>query len=254
MKILNIVLHSDSVTDPARSFDSSAYEEMYKSLSEYYSRFNNVRTVFVLFSEDLLRLHEFQGDKLILKGRESIMPGLMIKSLEAFILCDAVQYDYVVRTNISSVINFKNFEKLFESELYKGIEYSGGFVWTLNHLEPVNGIVNRKYFGIRYASGTLACYKTSTIQKLLRLRHYIDYSVCEDLSFGVFCKTVLGEDVIPFPSGKAIMNTNDLDLSVKMELITQANDQHNPILWRNKSSSRKHDAECIKFICELVAP
>lgn len=252
MKILHIVVHSREITNLERGFDGEAYEKMYKSLSHLYAMQPNVRTIFVEFSNSIQNSFLLEGDRLILKGKESIIPGLMVKTLEALMICSAEEYDYVVRSNISSVINFQNLISYINLDQNKNINYLGGFVWLLNWIDPVNGIVDDKYFGTRYASGTLALFSKECIKKIIRYRHFIDYSICEDLAFGVFCTKFLGLETQQLPPQKSIMNQQLFDIELKKIKIKEINTEFSPILWRNKTESRLHDAECVDYICELL--
>ena len=96
-RVLHLVLFSHDVY----------YDSMYALLSPYYASCPNVRSYFYTFSPDISGEFELSGDILYIKGTETYIPGILDKTIKALRYFEPQfqDYDYVVRTNISTLTN-----------------------------------------------------------------------------------------------------------------------------------------------------
>jgi hypothetical protein len=166
-RFIHLVLYSDQ------------YHDMYLSTRDYYSLITP--TYYYSFSEDLSSDYELRGDRLLLKGRESYLPGILEKTVRA--LAVFKDYDYIIRSNASTVVDLVQLQR--ELSL-RPIDYGGSFVHTLQWLDPANGITDRRHWGTRYASGTCIILSRRAVEQLLQSS--IDYSVIDDVAIGVSMK------------------------------------------------------------------
>jgi hypothetical protein len=240
VKIVNLVLFNDNNND---------YCEMYKILSKYYKIYNNVTTYFYKYNNAIENDFELIDDVLNIKGNESFVPGILNKTLEAFKYIDKniLDYDYIIRVNISSIIDYK----ILSDELEKNpMEYWGGTnVPNLSWYDPPCGIVDNKYFGIQFSSGTNIIISKNGMKILLDNINLIDKSIIDDVAIGILFTTL---------NIKANIIVNDRFVFVPM---INSNEELDNILakqyivYRNKQHFRHIDVIQMKMItskiCEL---
>lgn len=117
MKVLMLIISSPSLNS------------VYASLKEVWASYMNTNSAIDSF---FIEYHPeknmaVEGNTVYIKGRESYHPGCREKTIDAlnFFLNSDVKYDYIVRTNISSLWNFtallKYLETLPKINLYAGI-------------------------------------------------------------------------------------------------------------------------------------
>jgi len=118
MKILHLVLYSDN---------TDYYKKMYKLTSEYYKIFSDrIDTYYYKFDNSITEEFLLVDNILNIKGSESYIPGILNKTIKAFkyFAPKIDEYDYILRSNISSVINFtKLFEFLETNEINIGMYF-----------------------------------------------------------------------------------------------------------------------------------
>ena len=77
LNILNLVLYSDDIH----------YTQMYEITRKYYSTFPYVNTIYYKFSSEITDDYLLQGDILLIKGTETLVPGVLDKTIKAFKFC-----------------------------------------------------------------------------------------------------------------------------------------------------------------------
>jgi hypothetical protein len=236
MRILNLVLFSPDMY----------YQEMYKITSSYYKRFGFVDTVYYYY-DDIDEPNKRDGDFLIIRGKECRDSSITTKTILAFeyfqsSLCN---YDYVIRTNISSIVQFDLILSL------PNISY-GGYLMNLKWLDPPSGIHDDTHFGTIFASGTCIIFSSQLIQQILENRHDINETIMDDVAFGIFAK-------------KHFVETTDLtSCTLFMKKCEDENDLYSylkeykkMICYRNRvdvhSKNRLVDVEQMKCIVKFLA-
>jgi hypothetical protein len=169
MKILNLVLYSDN---------DEIYSQMYEALSGYYKGFSDVTTYFYKYSENITDNIEVSGDIINIKGRESYMPGILNKTIDAFMLFknngEYEKYDYIIRSNISSIVNFSLLSEQLE---LNPVEYYGSTNIGYITLDNTN---------IPFASGTNIVMSKKGYMIFVDNINLLDKSFIDDISIAVF--------------------------------------------------------------------
>jgi hypothetical protein len=211
LKFLNLILYSENIPE---------YIEMKEILSEYL-KLKNIRHYFYCYKEDIKKDYEIIDNVVYFNGIDSHHPGCLDKTLKVFSLFENEDYDFIIRTNISTVINFEILEKeIFDNNILYGTSYN----LKLNWLDPEFGIVNKKYFNTLYPSGTCIILSKNLIKLILKNQELIkSYNVIDDLSFGIFLKNYKLKTV----NYKKNSKKYDKNISV----------------YRNKNLNRKLDIE-----------
>jgi hypothetical protein len=227
LKILNLVLFSHS----------KEYDEMYRITREYYRQFSNVTTIYYTFSESLKGSESLRDDILYLHGKESYIPGILDKTMKAFSYGVKAfpSYDYIVRSNISTIVNFSLLQNNLRSN---PIQYGGGLLLPYS----INGN------DIVYASGTSIIVEMALAKELCKKTDKARYDVIDDVAIGALIKeyfpTVTPVSIGHFeliPDMNGVCNLQHLSLS-------------DTIFYRNRSSTdRNIDVQQMKCIIDALA-
>jgi hypothetical protein len=221
---------------------------MYTILSNYYKNFDNVKTYFYKFNNTIENDIELLDDVLNIKGTETMIPGILNKTIKTFkyIEKELENYDYVIRTNISSILDFK----LLSIELEKTpiIYYGGTFVINLHWEDHSAGIIDNKYFNTFFASGTNIIISKKGYKLLMDNINLIDKTIIDDVAIGVLFKTIniYHTNILPnkFIFLPVLNNINEINNLIEKEYI----------VYRNRNDvDRNIDVKQMKLITDLLS-
>ena len=119
MKIINLILFSNN----------NIYLKMKKILDSYLIIYSNINKNFMFlyycYDPNINSEYLIKNNILFFKGKETFNPGITTKTIKAIkFIQDNFEYDYIVRSNISTVINFSELFRFLE----KNIVLYGGHV------------------------------------------------------------------------------------------------------------------------------
>lgn len=229
MKILHLVLYSNT----------NDYIKMYKLTRKYYKKFNNVITIYYRFCNKITDNYFLKRDILLIKGEETYVPGILDKTIKALSYFSSHDYQYIVRSNISTIVNFT----LLNNYLNKNtINYAGGFLNNLQWIDHAGGIKDNTFFGTIYASGTCILFNKDTFNYLINNIHNINYDILDDVSIGLLLKDIPKTDIGHF---YFVPEINDNYEYIK-------NNKNNIIFYRNRNSTRDIDVKQMKEIINLL--
>jgi hypothetical protein len=164
-----------------------------------------------------------------IRGNETYVPGILDKTLRAIEYCHAnMSYQYLVRSNISTVIDFT---KLDESKLTA--KYMGCDQNNLQWLDPYGGITDQSLWGTPYIGGIGIIMTPDTVSFLLAHKDEIRMDVVDDVSLGAFF-------------------TKYNQFSLKTVATTHYNNESPAICYRNRTSDRLEDVERMKRIVKRI--
>ena len=152
--------------------DNDTYLPMQKLWKTYMNTHPHVKSYFIKYNENLQDNVVLDNDTIFIKGRESLIPGCLdktIKSIEYVLTnCDFdFDFDFIFRSNMSSVVDLNKLYNL----LNKDIECSG-----------VIGIHN----DIKFISGAGILINRNTCKLLIDKKASLDYNIIDDVSIGQF--------------------------------------------------------------------
>lgn len=234
-KILNLVIYSDNEN----------YKEMYKLTSSYYSKFLNIDTYYISYrkkDKEENKDEKDQKENIYFEGEESIVPGVLDKTVKALLHFSSDikdKYDYVIRSNISTLIDYKKLNILLTKEQ---IDYGGGLIHTLNWLDPPSGIKDNKYFGTKFVSGTCIIMSKNTVLSLLSKINLLNYTIVDDVSLGILFR-------FNFPN----LKIKDIKNFIFVDNLTYKKDIKNYIFYRHKTNNRKNDVINMSRIINLLS-
>jgi hypothetical protein len=224
-RILHLVLYSE---DPN-------YDAMYRVTREYYKRFNNVTTIYYKFS-DRKEVH-IEQDMMYIPGNETYIPGILEKTVKAMKkIQHETSYQYIVRSNISTLINFNLLSQYLVNNSF---EYGGGLInnldWDYYNKE---GIVDSNYIDCKYVSGTAIIMRWDFFQQFMNHVDSIDYRAIDDVAIGLLIKKFF-PNITPYHIDSFIYVNKKKDI------------KPNIIFYRNRTNNRKNDVNMIKSIINI---
>jgi hypothetical protein len=195
MKILLLFIYSKSVI----------FDKMLEIQRKYIHNNENIDAYFVTFDEEQSEEIRVVDDIIYVKGKESHI-NILYKTMKAFDFIINTQkqiYDYVVRSNMSTIINFKNLYTYLDRSP-KTMFYSGGFILTLLWpLAPYEICQDRQndrysYYGLKFVQGTSIILSKDVINTILN--HDIEYDIVDDVKIAILVKEILFEAYQNFES------------------------------------------------------
>lgn len=205
LKFLNIIIYSPD----------EYYNYMKYILRKYLSSLNNVTYFFVVYSESL-HLYDLEpnnmciadNDTIIYYGKESFIPGCLNKTLSALTdiyngniktnvhttqkIYPFAEYDYVIRSNISTIINFKLLEIwLLKPEnigKYNYTGFRGDIINNYNHIQQYNSTIpiEKRYEKFHFISGTGIILSNLAATLLINNADQLNKNVIDDVEIGYF--------------------------------------------------------------------
>jgi hypothetical protein len=187
MKILHIIIYSNSKFSD--NIKDGTYEKMQKVLSNYYKKFNdNVLTYFVKYNESVKSTYGteyyIENDIIYINGKETFIPGILEKTLLSFKYLNNFDYDYLIRSNISTIIEFNRLISYLEKN---PIDYYGAgklvnLQWT------GGGIFDSTWYGTLFASGTSIIFTKKAVDEIVNNMNLVRMDIIDDVSLGVYVR------------------------------------------------------------------
>jgi hypothetical protein len=242
IRILHLVLYSPG----------GSYDKMHEATSPLYKNIKNVDTYYYCFSPDIPGDYKLDDDILYIKGDETFIPGILDKTIKAFeyFKDDLPNYTYIVRSNISTVIDFT---KLKKELINQEVNFGGGVMMHLSSLNPPYGKIteeNEHWLGTSYPSGTAIIFSSDTLQKLLTQTDKLHREVIDDVALGLHLREN-NPEVEPKQIGKFTFVQNMADSEDgEMEKMVKTNDF---IFYRNHNGNRELDANQIKKLSHILS-
>jgi hypothetical protein len=250
MNILHLVLFSHDHGGP--------YDSMYTILSDYYKQFSpHVKTVFYCFSKDISSApdietpYEWKDDILLIHGKETYVPGILDKTilaLEYFKEDIQNKYDFVVRSNISTIVNFNVLVPLLE--VNPSFEYGGGILNNLQWLDKKGGVTDETWFNTKFGSGTSIILSKWVAYDLIQRKHLIRREFVDDLAIGIFIREHR-TDIVPerLPQSAFVYVPNVEGDEKALETIVK---KGNYAFFRNHNGDRSIDLKQMRVIVNLL--
>jgi hypothetical protein len=230
MKILLLFIYSEDEN----------YNKMRKIQQTYCNSDIDVRSYFVTYRKTQSTNVEIEDNMIYVKGEETYL-GITRKTVEAieYLLNKWSDTDYVVRTNISTVINIRELKSFCES-LPRMHVYTGGLINHLQWLDNPSGIVDKSLWGTEYVSGTSIILSRDLADKMVREKSNIRHDIIDDVSIGLFMKdhTSLSNLIAKFAFVPDYFDTDLIDSKT--------------VFYRIRTDNRKRDVENMQKICDKL--
>ena len=213
------------------------YDQMLEVQRSYLHSFTNVMSFFIDFRENQTNLIEIEKDMIYVKGKNSYL-NITYKTIEALSHVLHLPFDYVIRSNISTIINIPQLYH-YCLQLPKKNVYTGGNLILLNHIDIPSGIKDKSLWGMKYIQGT-SIIMSKDIAKLMNTnKSSIRYDIIDDVAIGLFIKTFT--NIVPIRTA-SFFQIHPINRSIPT----------NYIFYRNKSNRREQDIVNMKKIIYLL--
>lgn len=231
-RILHLVLYSET---------SDEYKQMHQVSSKFYKRFPNVTTYYFCYSDRVSAI-TFKDDIMYIPGKESYMPGVLSKTIDAIQYFIETPFDLIVRSNISTIINFD----VLSSKCTQ-LDY-GGRMLTLTWLDPPYGIHDHTYNGLNYIQGTSIIVSKKFARDIVTNKKYLlDLGIIDDVSFGILYKQLYGgktpQHFEPQLFENGPIDSNTITTQIKKDVF----------IFRHRNVDRKQDVENMKVTCKALS-
>ena len=231
VKILNLILYS------------TKYKEMYDILSEYL-KFKKIDHYFYCYDENISEEYKIVDDIFYIKGTETFLPGILDKTVYILDHFKDYEYDYIIRSNASTLINF---DLLNQSLIRTNIDYGGPLYYSGNpFINPSYGITEEflSKNDAKFASGICIILSKKAINCILENKQEMrDYNVIDDVAIGTILNKHFSGTMGSFP-GKVAWNKDEY--------------QSDTLIYRNnitdidKTADRSIDIKNMKKIALLL--
>jgi len=235
LSILHLVLYSDS----------DAFNNMYELTRKLYKKNKNVKTIYYKFSENIIENYQLENDILNIKGKETFVPGILDKTIKAFQYFEneLQNYDYIVRSNISTIINFN----LFTQELIKKpVNYSGGNIMTFGWTDIEGGLPDNTWHGTKFASGTAIIFSRQALLELIKNVDLIHKDIIDDIAIAIFFRQYLPNFIDDFSNGSKYIFVPNLNGNYENINFNEL------IFYRNRNEDRNLDCIQMKNIIKSI--
>lgn len=188
----------------------STYPDVYMEMRDvsmpWYARYDFVTTVYYYYNATLTTpVYHAKAMLLGLPGIESFVPGILQKTLDTLAYFQDATFDYVVRSNVSSLVNF---DQLLNFLKARPIAFGGCHVLNQQWLDMPFGIKDETLFGLRYPAGICIILRRDMVDLLLAQRHQVDMTLIDDVAIGVFFRQ---QNIWPITVGyRHIVRENNL--------------------------------------------
>lgn len=128
--------------------DDSLYIEMQKLWKMYMNNHNNIKSYFIKCNSNSQDEIIIDNDTIFMKGYESLIPGCLdktIKSIEFFVK-NNIDFDFIFRTNLSSVVDLNKLYNLLNNQTYTGVP--GSKDWFIDQEIMYSYLINYPHLKI----------------------------------------------------------------------------------------------------------
>jgi len=245
-------------------FRDETYLSMKNILKKFYSKFknNDVYYYFTQFREKQTETIELIDNDIYVKGNESAM-NILDKTIKSFELMNKlhIDYDFLIRANISTIIDINNL-LIFLNSLPKNNIYCGGCKLNLQWLDPNYGIVDDTLFGLNYIQGTSIILSKNIVESICNNKDKLNYKIIDDVSIGLFIKEYHNNifvDTNNLNKYKSNIVVNvDQSIFIKsygggnyLESVENIQNK-NIVFYRNRSNSNKVDSARMEMISKCL--
>jgi len=238
MKILILVIYSKN----------SYYTQMLEIQRRYIHKYENADVYFVQSSFEHNEEVFIDNDMIHVRCKED-NNTILYKSIRAMGYLKNFlkkEYDFTIRTNISTLINIPKMIELLS--LFQDKEYL--YAGDLAGLAKFN-----RY--IRFALGTAIILSNKLANKMIAERRKFNPTIPDDVSFGLFV-----EEHIPIAFDNTlklapvVFYTHTLCNGYNSNLTDFINFKNNNnvdyIIYRNKTANRYNDVKIMRYICDNI--
>jgi hypothetical protein len=159
-------------------------------LQEHNRRYPYVQTLFYIYDPAVAADYDISGDLLRIRGVETYVPGILIKTLEAMRITQSWDYDLLIRTDISTIVDFGGLVGYCSDPGF----FAGGPLQRLGQ-QALQDEKYSKLFGHVFISGWCMMFARAAVTIMMENRQHIDTTIIDDVSISEFLLYTMGKSV-----------------------------------------------------------
>ena len=181
------------------SNDTNVYLKMQEKWKSYMNKHSYIKSYFIKYKEDLKENVIQNEDTIYVKGKESLIPGCLDKTIKSIeYVLNNLDFDFIFRTNMSSVVDL--------NKLYN----------LINHDMEYAGVIND--YNVKYISGAGILMNNKTCKLLIANKNELNYNVIDDVSIGELMSNK-NIKLTPLTRFEAYNYENNINLITKDKII-----------------------------------
>jgi hypothetical protein len=200
------------------------------------------------FSETEPKQIELDNDILFVNQKETYF-NILNKTLKAMEYIDNVlkiDYDYMIRTNVSTVINIPQLLNELSTIPRRNISI-GGNKMQINWICPSYGINDNRYSGRWFVQGTSIIFSKDVCKDIIKNQHKIEKTIVDDISLFMYLAN-FNTNVYESVNKYAVSFYECSESLDQLYLIPK-----NYAFYRNKSETmRDEDITRMRFLCNIL--
>jgi len=165
------------------------YDKMKVLQQSYMHLYEHATCYFITFDPDLDEDIAIKDDTIYVKGHEALLNILdkTVKSLEYLLLTKNLHFDYIIRTNVSTVVNIPKITEHLQNYPTTNV-YTCAYRIILQLLDERAGITDKSLFGTTFASGISIIMSHDVCKHMLQNKDKLRYDIVDDVAIGVYMK------------------------------------------------------------------
>ena len=245
MNILVLFIHSDH----------TLYNQMIEIQRKYIHSLQNITSYIVQMNNNIEEKIKIENDIIYVKGEEKLS-NILWKTICALEYATTQKkYDYVIRTNASTILDFKKVNEYFHSAERREL-YTGGRILELTWKDPKFGIIDETYFHTPFAQGSLIICSIDIIDKILNEKEKLNFSIIDDVSIAIFIKEHTSIDLKKMDNTKPSFCLDNLrkhklkDYSKERNYFAYRNHRSIKYSWGNRNADLEemvNQVQCLYF-------
>ena len=149
--------------------DSDVYLECQNIWRSYMNTHSNIKSYFIKYKVGLDNDVILENDTIFINGNESLIPGCLVKTIKSIeFLLKTQDFDFIFRTNMSSVIDLHKFYNL-----------------VINNKNDCSAVIGY-HNNIKFASGAGILLSKQLSSNLIINKNKLNYNLIDDVSIGIF--------------------------------------------------------------------
>ena len=186
MRILLLLIYNESEAD--------SYNKMLTIQRQYIHSHANIDSYFVTFRRQAHPI-EIEDDKVYVQGSEGIL-NILHKTLESIeYLCKQKSYDYVIRSNISTLFKLTQlYDDIYKSKHRKGVYQGCNLYSCKSQRDETAGITDENVasYNIEHCyfyQGTCIILSRDVVSYILKHKNKMLHDVVDDVAIALFLRS-----------------------------------------------------------------
>ena len=166
--------------------DDPIYIGMQEQWKRYMNNFDNIKCYFIKYKTDIenYAIIDESANTIYIKGKESLIPGCLDKTIKSlyYLLDKNYEFDYLLRTNLSSVWNFD-----ILCDFIKNNKFLIAGVQGKHKLDRVHFV--------NFIAGSGILLHIDMCKILMNNRHLLNYNIIDDVALGILLKQYINSSL-----------------------------------------------------------